>query len=122
MDNEYQRLLNETKEYAKLRYDMLRLELLEKTTKVVSTIIVAIISTVLGLTALVYFSFAIIFYIDDFIGGTEWGFCIFGCIFLLLVLILAIFSKQLILNPLIKHLSGVLFTPEDKDDESETKK
>lgn len=122
MDSEYQRLLNETKEYAKLRYDMLRLELLEKTTKIVSTIIVAIISTVLGLTALVYFSFAIIFYIDDFIGGPEWGFCIFGCLFVLLVLIVGVFHKQLILNPLIKHLSGVLFTPDEKDDESETQK
>ncbi len=122
MDSEYQRLLNETKEYARLRYDMLRLELLEKTTKIVSTIIVAIISTVLGLTALVYFSFAIIFCIDDFLGGIEWGFCIFGCLFVLLVLIVGIFHKQLILNPLIKHLSGVLFAPEEKDEESETQK
>ncbi len=122
MDSEYQRLLDETKEYARLRYDMLRLEFLEKTTKIISAIIVAIISTVLGLTALVYFSFAIIFCTDEILGGVEWGFCIFGGLFVLLVLIVGIFHKQLILNPLIKHLSGVLFTPDENDKESETKK
>lgn len=117
MDNEYQRLLDEAKEYAKLRYDMLRLEILEKTTKIICTIIVAVIGAAFGLAALTYFSFAIIFSTKDVLGGAQWGFCIFGCLFVLLIVIMGVFHKQLILNPLIKQLSGILFAPDEEDDD-----
>jgi len=117
MDSEYQKFIDEAKEYAQVKYNLLKLELLEKSSKILTIIFIVIIVAILMLVALTYFSLSIIFAIKDCVGGVEAAFCIFGGIFVLLAAIATIFRKQLFLNPIIKALSGVLFEEnEDKCD------
>lgn len=115
MDIEYQRLLDEAKEYTRLRYKMLKLELLEKLSQIIALIVLVIVVTVLLLAALTYFSFAAIYALKDVLGGLTGGFCIFGGIFILFTAIIVLLHKQIIVNPLIKQLSDIMFAEEDAD-------
>lgn len=122
MDNEYQRLINETKEYARLRVDLIKLELLEKMSKTIALIVTLFLSLVLILVAFTYFSLAIVHYISQYLGGIQFGYCIVGGVFLLLTILVLVFQKQWILNPLIKALTLTLFDPEDEEIEENKKK
>lgn len=115
MDIEYQRLLDEAKEYTRLRYKMLKLELLEKLSQIIALIVLVIVATVLLLAALTYFSFAAIYALKDALGGLTGGFCIFGGIFILLTVIIVLLHKQIIVSPLIKQLSEIMFADDDAD-------
>ena len=59
-DNNYQQLIDDSKRYLRMRYDMLRLELLEKLSRIVALILLVVVSTVLALAAFVYFTFALV--------------------------------------------------------------
>lgn len=113
MDSEYQKLLDETKEYVRLRYKLLKLDLLEKSSRIIALLIVILVAIVLAIGALTYFSLAIIHALEDLLGGLTLGYCIFGGLFVLLALIMFIFKDKLIINPLIKQLSEILFKDSD---------
>ena len=82
----YSKLLDDGREYVRMRYDMLRLELLEKMTKIIAMILLIIVTLVLLLTAFVYFSFALAMWLGKLLSSIEIGFCIVGGIFLLILL------------------------------------
>ncbi len=118
MDIEYQRFLDEAKEYTRLRYKMLKLEFLEKSSQIIALIVLVIVVTVLLLAALTYFSFAAIYALKGVLGGLTGGFCIFGGIFILLMAVIVLFRKQIIVNPLIKQLSEIMFAEDDADNDA----
>ena len=118
MDIEYQRFLDEAKEYTRLRYKMLKLEFLEKSSQIIALIVLVIVVTVLLLAALTYFSFAAIHALTGVLGGLSGGFCIFGGIFILLMAVIVLFRKQIIVNPLIKQLSEIMFAEDDADNDA----
>ena len=53
-DNNYQQLIDDSKRYLRMRYDMLRLELLEKLSRIVALILLVVVSTVLALATFVH--------------------------------------------------------------------
>lgn len=115
MDSEYQKLLDEAKEYASLKFELLKLNLLEKLSLILTLFVVVIIAVVLMLVALTYFSLASVYALKGVLGGVAVGFCIVGGLFVALTILVLIFRKQWILNPLIKSLSNILFKEDEKD-------
>lgn len=117
-NNIYSDFIKDAKEYLKTRYILLKLELLEKLAKILSIFVLIIISLILILAALIYFSFAAVSWMKNIFGDTLPGFLIIGGFFLLIFLIVYLARKKLFLNPLIGVLSGILFE-EKKEDEDE---
>lgn len=117
MDVEYQQLLNEAKEYTQLRYKILKLEMLEKSSQILGLIVLVIVLTVLLLGATVYFSLSIIYALKPVFGGLTWGFCLFGAIYIVLAAVLFLLRKPLIVNPLVKQLSAILYADDEDGDE-----
>ncbi len=118
MENkEYQRLLNDAKQYARMRYDLLKLELLEKLSRIIAFLLVVIIALVLGLSAFVYFSLALAYALKPLFGGMGWPLCIIGLIFVLLLVLLFRKKEQFFLNPIIAKLSAILFAQEPEEQE-----
>ncbi|MBQ1650825.1 MAG: hypothetical protein II056_00210, partial [Paludibacteraceae bacterium] len=68
MDNEYQQLLTEAKEYTQLRYKLLKLEFLDKSSQILGLIVMVIVLTVLVLGATIYFSLAVIYALKPVLG------------------------------------------------------
>lgn len=117
--NKYKQLIEDAQQYIRTRYDLLRLELLEKMSRIFALILMLLVSIILALTAFVYFSFAFVRWLGQFFTNDAWAFCIVGAIFLLLLGVFFFFRKQIFLNPLIRQLSEILFRkPEDDQDES----
>lgn len=117
--NKYKQLIEDGQQYTRTRYDLLRLELLEKMSRIFALILMLLVSIILALTAFIYFSFAFVRWLGQFFNNDAWAFCIVGAIFLLLLGIFFFFRKQIFLNPLIRQLSEILFRkPEEEQDES----
>lgn len=118
-DNIYKNLLKDAKEYISNRYDLLKLELLEKLAKILSAILMIFIAVALVLAALVYFSFAAVNVLNNYFGSNWPGFLIIGGCFLIILWVVFLLRKKMFLNPLIGILSGILFEEKREEDEDE---
>ncbi|MDO4190120.1 MAG: phage holin family protein [Bacteroidales bacterium] len=118
MENkEYQRLINDAKQYVQMRYDLLKLELLDKLSRIIAYLLVVIITLVLGLTAFVYFSLALAYALKPLFGGMGLPLVIIGLFFVLILVVLFRRKEKIFLNPIITKLSSILFEEQKLDDE-----
>ena len=92
--NKYKQLIEDGQQYIRTRYDLLRLELLEKMSRIFALILMLLVSIILALTAFIYFSFAFVRWLGQFFNNDAWAFCIVGAIFLLLLGIFFFFRKS----------------------------
>lgn len=113
-ETSFQKLLNDTKGYINTRYELLRIEFLEKMSLIVALLIVIIVSTLLIVGAFVYFSLALAIAMQPLFGGSLIPpLLIIGGIFLVIVVILTFNRERFFVNPLIKGLSKILFNEKD---------
>ena len=77
-------LFKEIKKYIELQGQYIKLDLVEKLTILISTLILICVLIVLGMTALFYFSFMLVYTIDSFVNNIIASYAIIGgCILLL---------------------------------------
>ncbi len=107
-ENKYQRLINDSKEYARMRYDLLRLEVLEKTSRVLALFLLIILGLFLVLAAFTYFALAVAAALQPTLGAVA-ALCIVGGVFLLILIVLFLFRKQIVVNPIVVQLSDIMF-------------
>ena len=115
----YKKMIRDGKEYLTNRYDLLRLELLEKISSIVALLILVMIALLLATTAWVYISGILIVLMADVFGSYVLPLIIMGSVSLLLLVIVVLLKDKIILNPLIKTFSKILFTSTEDDDEDE---
>ena len=100
-----QQLLAELKKYAELQKDYVKLHLVEKLTILISTLILVLI---LGIIALFYLSFTLAYVLAPHVGGLMASYGIItGCI-ILLILLIVLFRKRLIVQPMVNFLANLL--------------
>ncbi len=117
-ESKYAKTLEDLKEYINLRYDLLRLSLLEKLSKVISMLLIIIVSIMLAMMILIHFSFALVYKLSEIWDSKIYAFLCVGGIYLLIGIILYIFRKNIFVNPLVKQLSGILFDESDENIEA----
>ncbi|MCQ2286791.1 MAG: phage holin family protein [Bacteroidales bacterium] len=117
-DDKYKSLVKDAKEYIELQSDLIRLNLVEKLSQIISYFAVILIVVVLAMAAFVYCSVAFVIWMKSFLGSYLYGFLILGGFFILLTLILLACRKKLFINPIIKKLSSILFS-DSKDEDNE---
>lgn len=108
-ENKYEKLSEDIKSYAKMHYDLLRLEALEKSSRVIALLLVVACVITLSMGAFIYFSFALVFWLRPMFDSYIIPFLILGGTFILMQVILFIFKDKIILNPIIKQLSAIFF-------------
>jgi hypothetical protein len=116
-ENKYRKLSEDAKEYLKMRYDLLRLELLEKLSLIVSLVLLIVISVVFLLSAFMYASLALVFYLRNIWGSPVPGFLLLCGVFLAIAALLFVMKEKWFVNPLIKQLSAILFKDESTEEE-----
>ena len=115
MDNsDYKKLLDDTKSYLNSRYDLLRLEILEKLSRIIGLIILALVVVLLIFGALAFFGMALMFLLSKVL---PYGIssCILGGVFLLVILLAVLFKERWFINPTVKSLSKILFAEAEHD-------
>ena len=109
-DDVYKSLVNNVKDYADLQLQLLKLNIVEKTSQILSLLIVIIAGTILLMAAFVYFSMMFVLWMKTLTGSLTYGFLIIAGFFLLLFILFVLLRKKMIINPIIKKMSSILFS------------
>lgn len=108
----------DTKTYLSQRYDLLKLEFLEKSTQLLSVIFSMLIVIVCALVVVIYLSSAIIHWISLAL-SPAWAYTIICLLFM--GIIVFVFSKKdvLFVKPLIRKFSRIMYPNEVEEIETE---
>ena len=104
---EFKKFLVHQKEYTKL-------ELTEKLTILLSTLIMILVLTILGMVALFYLLFALAYILEPLVGGLMVSFGIIAGINVLLIAIIYFFRRQLIISPMVNFLANLFLNDSNK--------
>lgn len=122
MDNsEYKKLLDDSKAYFNTRYDLLRLELLDKMSKIIGQIVLALVVVLLVFAALAFFGIGAMFLLSKVVPMPV-SCAILGGVFLLLIVLAIVFKEKLFINPMVRTLAGILFGEEQTQAKTEEPK
>lgn len=113
----FRKLLDECKAYLTLQKRYVQLETTEKLTILLSTLLWVTLAVVLGLVALFYLSFALVYLLAPWVGGISAGFGLVAGVHLLLLVLLCAFRQRLIVRPITRFLARLLLTPADDPQE-----
>lgn len=103
-----QSLFMEVKKYIDLQKDFVKLDITHKLTILLSTLILILVLIVLGMIALLYLSFTLVYILEPHVGGLTISYAIItGGILLMGILIYGL-RKRLIIQPLANFLVNLL--------------
>jgi hypothetical protein len=74
MNESYQKLWDDAKKYLQLRYDLMRVELLEKTSQIASILLTIIVALLLGIIIFTYLSALLLFLAKNYFWKLYTGF------------------------------------------------
>lgn len=112
--NNFEQVYIDLKKYLILQLKLFKFESVEKLTVILTTFISIAILIILGTGALFYLLFALGYWLAPYVGGMAASFAIIGSFNLLIMIIVFIFRKKLILNPLVRFLSNLLLNDIEK--------
>lgn len=102
-----QTLFNEVKKYVELQKDYVKLDIVQKLTVLVSTLILILTLMILGMIALFYLSFMLVYILEPHVGGLTTSYAIIsGCI-LLFIAGIYLCRQRLIIRPLTRFLANL---------------
>ena len=101
-----EQLLSEAESFAKAEYEVVRLRVVDKASRLVSALLIAICLILVAFAVLTFCAAAAVFALAQWL--PTWGAClIIGAIYLLLIPVLIACSKVLFVNPIVHKLSGI---------------
>ena len=109
-----QQLFAEFKKFLVLQKEYTKLELTEKLTILLSTLIMILVLTILGMVALFYLLFALAYILEPLVGGLMVSFGIIAGINVLLIAIIYFFRRQLIISPMVNFLANLFLHDSNK--------
>lgn len=107
-------LFKEVKKYINLQGQYLKLELVEKLTILLSTLILVFVLGMLGIMALFYFSFMLVYALDSFTNSLIASYAIIAGGLLIIAFIIYKMRQTLIFQPMVNFLAK-LFLDEDNE-------
>lgn len=109
---DYKKLLEDSKQYVNTRYELLKLELLDKLSQIIGIIIMVLVVALLLLAGLAFFSVALISLMSIWM-PTSVACCLIGMVYILLIILCLTNRQRWFITPLIGVLSGILFEETD---------
>ena len=100
-------LVDALKEHVELQKEYLELNVIEKIVRLVTALTVAVIFVILGVAILFYLSFAIVYWIAP-LTGLAMAFFLVSMFLVSLLILLCIFRKRWIEQPLVRFLANTL--------------
>ena len=102
-------LIEVLKHYLGLQTEYLKLDVIDKVVRLMKAATLALIFILIIVAVVMYFSFAIAFWLSSFMGLTK-AFLIVGTIHLLIFILFVIFRKPWIEKPLVHFLASLLLS------------
>lgn len=111
---DYKQLLDDSKQYLNTRYELLKLELLDKLSQIIGIIIMVLVVALLLLAGLAFFSVALISFLTIWMSLIA-ACCLVGAFYILLIVLCITRRQQWFIAPLIQVLGGILFEEQGKE-------
>ena len=108
----------DSKTYFSQRYDLLKLEFLEKSTQLLSVIFSMLIVIVCALVVLIYLSSAVIHWLTMALGAA-WAYTILCVLFVGIIVFVLAKKDVLFVKPLIRKFSRIMYPDEVEELETE---
>ncbi len=109
-------LIGEVKDYLRTEIDILKLNLLEKTARILTIVMGVIIAAVLSIIAIAYFSFMLFDMFKCITGSVFWATVITILLFIALSVAVFMLSEKLFLNFFVRKIYNIFFENENKND------
>lgn len=109
-----------SKEYIDTRFKLFKLGLVERSSRLIASLIVDSVKTILAIFVIFFLSLALGFYLSDLLGSTSLGFLATGGIFVLLIVLVSVFEnplERLFMNLSIKRFLQKWNDEIDEEDE-----
>ena len=103
------------RQYLQQQGDIIRLEAAERTARVTSSLITAIVLAVLGLLVLVMLSIAAGFWLAQTLGSAALAFLCIAGVYAVVATLLYVFKRQLITNPALNFVLTAFFDEDDDE-------
>jgi uncharacterized membrane protein YqjE len=113
MTTDYKQVLNEMKSYANMRFDLIRLELLEKLSKIISLILLVVVCILISVIIFTYLSVLLLLWLNEVFSSMIPGVCIVAGIYAIALTIMILFKEKIFLNPIIGALSKIIFSDKE---------
>ena len=113
MTTDYKQIIEEVKSYANMRFDLIRLELLEKLSKIISLVLLVVVCILVSVIIFTYLSVLLLLWLNEAFSSMIPGVCIVAGIYATVLAIIVIFKKQIFLNPIVGALSKIIFSDKD---------
>jgi hypothetical protein len=112
-------LIDSIRRYFDLRLTLVKLEIMEKTARIISLIIAAVFLLTLFLLFLIFISFAAALWVGELLQNQAMGYlCVAGFYFFVGILVLLL-RRRLFIGAVISHLSEIFFEEKNKDDDED---
>lgn len=115
----YKSIVKNAKDYADLQIQLFKLNMVEKLSQIFSFLIVIVAGALLLMTAFIFFSMVFVLWMKELTGNMMYGFLILGGFFILLFILFFALRKKLMINPIIKKMSSILFKDTEEMEEVE---
>lgn len=119
-EKHHEHIIRDLKSYTDLRLDLLKLDIIEKVSRILSVFLVSILALLLLIVGLFYATMAFVYWTGPYFGSLVPGFCIVTLFFLLLAFVMYLLRTKLFINPFVRIFSKIFFEPNELTDD-ETK-
>lgn len=107
------------KKYVTNRISLAKIIIAEKSSKVISNLIVFFILTLLFFSALLFASISLGFYLSELTGKYYWGFLIVAGIYFILGVFIRLFKERLIHFPIMNNILQQILKEEEEEENEE---
>lgn len=108
----YKDIAKDAKEYAQLQVQLMKLNLLGVLSQIASYMVVIVVAALLAMGAFLYLSMVVVVWMKELTGSWMYGFVLMGIVFLILLVLFVLLRRKLLLKPITKKMSNVLFSKE----------
>lgn len=114
-DVDYNKTWQSLKSHLKIELDYTKLTAAEKTSVLLSRILIIALMILLGMSVLLFLSLSLAQVLTSATGSAAVAYLIVACLLIIVVLCIIAFKKQLIIDPVARFVSKLFLTPDDND-------
>ena len=107
------RLFLEFKKYLELQKEFVKLDATEKTAVVFSAALIVAVILLLGSIALLFFAFAMAYYLGNVLESWSLGFCVIGAAVVIIALIFYSNRNRMVIQPIARFMANLILSKKE---------
>jgi hypothetical protein len=116
MIEDFSNLKDDIRDYINIRLEQMKLEIAEGSSRILSRILLVLVSTFLLLIIFLFLSFAAAYFLGTLLQSTELGFLLVAGFYSLILILVLYFRRIIFDRPAIQYVLSILFQKNSNDE------